>query len=278
MSFPIRSVPVRIRNGPNAGRRWSLAASGRGVWSGRYERDRFEALESLLREDDVFWDVGAHRGYAALVAEGVVGSAGAVRAFEPSAENRRYLHQHLRWNRADRVAVHPAALADFDGTADFGGAGSSVSHRLGGGTEAVEVRTISSLVDDDGLAAPTFLKIDVEGAEGRVLAGARSLLTSLRAREARVPLALLSVHSARELRACLGFLRSFDYRVVGSTHLPVFMDLLDEPWYEDPDLLAVPRGGRVDLPAIRRMAWFRDGPDLTTPSRHPIEDQREEQP
>ena len=263
-SLPIRSVPLRIRTGPNAGRRWSLAAGGRGIWQGRYEHDRFAALAELVGEGDVFWDIGAHRGYATLLAERLVGPTGSVRAFEPSQDNLWYLRAHLRWNRADRVDVHAAAVADFEGTADFGGEGSSVSHRLGGGSDTVPVRTVSGLVEEEGLEPPTFLKIDVEGAESRVLEGARRTLESCANDTARtLPALLVSVHSGPQFTACLDVLRALPYRILGSAGLNAFMDRLDASWHDDPDVLALPVGSRIDPDAVRRTRWFHGGPELT---------------
>lgn len=261
-SLPLRSVPVRIRNGPNRGRRWSLAASGRGIWSGRYERERFDALTRLVHEHDVFWDIGAHRGYATLLAESRIGAAGTVHAFEPSGENFQYLRKHLRWNEAEQVTVHRAAIADFDGTTTFGGTGSSVSHRIGGGSEDVPVRTVSALAEE-GLAPPTFLKIDVEGAESRVLEGARELLEARRDAEEPLPVILVSVHSGPQLTSCLAFLRELGYRILGSANLRRFMDTLDAAWSEDPDLLATPPDGRLDRSGVGHTPWFQSGPDLS---------------
>lgn len=281
VSVPIRDVPVRIRRGPNAGRRWSLAASGRGIWSGGYERERFEAVAALLGPNDVFWDVGAHRGYATLLADRMIGPEGSIRAFEPSTENRGYLDRHLRWNGASRVDVHPLALADFDGTAAFGGTGSSVSHKLVHGgetaTESVAVRTISNLVEE-GAPPPTFLKIDVEGAEGTVLAGARALLEDAGTSETPLPVILVSVHSGPQLTACLEILHGFDYHVLGSANMSTFMKMPGESWHEDPDLLAVPRHGRIDLSTVRGTAWFRDGPDLSTPTRATVDGSAADRP
>lgn len=258
---------MRVRRGPNAGRRWSLAASGRGIWQGHYEQERFEALAELVDAGDVFWDIGAHRGYATLLADGIVDERGEVHAFEPSADNLWYLRAHLDWNDAEHITVHPNAVADFDGTADFGGEGSSVSHRLGGGSDTVRVRTVTGLVEEAGLEPPTFLKIDVEGAESRVLEGARRMLDSLAGdAEHSLPAILVSVHSGPQLTACLDVLRAFPYRILGSNGLHAFMDQLDASWYDDPDLLALPLEGRLDSDTVLRTRWFRGGPELTESS------------
>lgn len=224
----------------------------------------------MVAPDDVFWDIGAHRGYATLLADSIIGERGEVHAFEPSTDNLWYLRAHLRWNAADRVTVHPTAVADVDGTADFGGEGSSVSHRLGGGSDTVRVRNVTGLVEDTGLQAPTFLKIDVEGAESRVLDGARGTLESLAEdAERSLPAILVSVHSGPQLTACLDVLRALPYRLLGSSGLHAFMERLDASWHDDPDVLALPLDGRRDPDVVRRTRWFREGPELSGPTEPP---------
>lgn len=68
LSLPIRKIPIRVRGGPNRGWKWSLAVSGRGTISGRYEVERFGALATLVRPEEVLSDIGAHYGYATLIA------------------------------------------------------------------------------------------------------------------------------------------------------------------------------------------------------------------
>ena len=53
--------------------------------SGTYEPNALVVLRSLLREGDIFVDVGANVGVFSLVASGWVGPAGHVIAFEPSS-------------------------------------------------------------------------------------------------------------------------------------------------------------------------------------------------
>ena len=257
LSLPFRNVPIRIRAGPNRGRKWSIAASGRGVRSGRYEIDRFEAFGALLRSDDVLWDVGAHYGYTALVAASVLArsprAGGRIYAFEPSTHNLWYLRKHLSWNGLrETVEVLPLAVADYVGTSRFGGSGSSVSMALGKGSELVRVSTMSQLLSE-GLRFPTFMKIDVEGAEARVLDGAREVLMRAVA-EGRLPLILVSVHSSSAYADSLKTLRACGYEsIIASRNLENF-EGVEGTWNEDPDLLACPPGR--DVSAVSGRPWF----------------------
>ena len=258
-SLPIRNIPIRVRAGPNSGRTWSLAVAGRGTIAGRYESERFEALASLVRPNEVFWDIGAHHGYATLIAAKQIRSPGCIVSFEPSSANRWYLNRHLDWNGEGAVCVVGCAVADTDRRDVFGGQGDSVSFHLGHGRESVEVRSITSLVRS-GQPFPTFLKIDVEGAEGMVLEGAAPLLSDA-SREEALPTMLVSVHDELLYRTCLDFLKALDYRVLGSNRLADVMERCDA-WSGDPDLLAVPSQRRRELPQMRSIPWFEAGPEL----------------
>ncbi len=224
----IGRIPVPILAGPNRGRLWTLASAGRGYVSGRFEADRLASILRVLDRGLRFWDIGAHKGYVTLAAARRVGVQGAVLAFEPSRENLVYLHRHLRWNRATNVDVLPVAVGGERATASFGGTGSSIAYRLGGGLETVEVRTMAGLVDE-GRRAPDVVKIDVEGAEAEVLRGAGALLR-------RIPVLFVAVHDRAKHDACRIVLEDAGFRLAASALLRAY--LAGEPWREDPELVA----------------------------------------
>jgi FkbM family methyltransferase len=170
-----RSCRVTIADGPNRGLRWSLATTGRGYGRGTFEAERLGVILAMLRPGDCVWDVGAHKGYVSLAAARRVGPTGRVYAFEPSEANLWFLRNHIRWNSVANVEVVAGALGDRDGIERFGGR-SSLAKKLGGGDEVVRVRRAETLLDSGACRAPQFLKIDVEGAEARVLRGASALL------------------------------------------------------------------------------------------------------
>lgn len=249
LSSPIDAIPVTIGSGPNCGSRWSLPISGRGFGAGRFEADKFEALEALLSPGDVFWDVGAHYGYATLLGARIAGRGGSVWSFEPSALNRSYLYRHVLWNCPDRVTVLPYALADADGLEAFGGQGSSMALGLGRGNEEVRVRTVGSLLEE-GISEPTLMKIDIEGAESRMLHGA--MATGVR------PTVMCSVHDAEQCELCTDLLKRAGYVVLPSRPIRDFVDGRS-PWRGDPDLVAFPEGqtllrARLDATELYRGA------------------------
>ncbi len=231
MAWPVRSIPIRLRGGPAAGAKWSFAASPRRYRSGNYESERFLTIERLVRAGDVFWDVGAHFGYATLVAGRLVGPGGAVVCVEPSAYNRWFLQKHLQWNGIN-ATVLPFAIGDQDDvTVRFGGEHTSTTFRVGQGFETVTLRTLPSLIQERRLPPPTVLKLDIEGNESKALRAAADLL---------VPeLALLvSVHSFDNYQECVDLLRTRGFTVLEAREIAEYRAVRGREWRRDPDLLA----------------------------------------
>ena len=151
-------------------------------------------LLAHLGPGQVFLDVGANVGYYALLAAQLVGPRGRVVAFEPNAAVRTRLEDHVRWNRVgDIVSVAGVALSDapaqttdlFVPPRDEESGIASLDR-----TPALEargarpVRVQSQRLDDwletSSLARVSVMKIDVEGAEARVIEGMRRTLLSRR--------------------------------------------------------------------------------------------------
>lgn len=241
-------VPCPVLAGPNAGRLWTLASSGRGYVSGRFERERVQAILSLLRPGDRVWDVGAHKGYLALAMARRVGRGGAVVAFEPSRRNLVPLRRHVRWNRAANVEVVASALGDGPGHARFGGSGSSITYRLGRGDELVEVTTIAAQLAA-GRTPPTVLKLDVEGSEGAVLAGAGSHLSAF-------GLLFVAVHDLAAHRHCRELLDGAGFEVVEGRKMRRFTRD-GESWAGDADLVAWRPGRGVSRADVEGLPAYR---------------------
>jgi FkbM family methyltransferase len=156
------------------------------------ERRLLEQLVEELRDDDVFWDVGASFGLYAVLAAGKISTPGAVVAFEPEPRMRELLERNLRLNGITSVSVRPTALGDRDGVTELFRAANPNSgssslaprrdYRLEKKGTAVEVRRGDTISGAEGSPLPTCIKIDVEGSEGRVAAGMGSLLRNGRLR------------------------------------------------------------------------------------------------
>lgn len=237
-------VRVPVLSGVNKGRWWSLVSAGSGYASGRRAGAQMDLIAALLRPGDVMWDVGAHHGYVTLCAARRVGPTGAVHAFEPSAMNRALLARHVRWNRLTNATVHPFALGNRDGEARFGGTGTSKTWALGGGAEVVGIRRASTLVAAGICAPPTFVKMDVEGAEGEAIEGLLDVLP----RTARL---VIAVHGREADERCTAALGSAGFELVASRALERSRR---GPWSADPDLFCIgpdATGRERDLATLR---------------------------
>jgi FkbM family methyltransferase len=159
---------------PDAG-----SASNVVYFDGRFDFAETRFLARYLRPGDEFWDVGANIGYFTLLAGVLVGSAGKVRAFEPLPTTFRMLERNVSLNPALPIEAHAVALAADDARAWFT-ADMDVSNRLTTDKRGDVVQVVVSRVDAWPSAAPTFVKVDVEGAELEVLRGAESTVRRCR--------------------------------------------------------------------------------------------------
>lgn len=240
-------IPVRIRQGVNAGMRWSLPAAGRHL-GGRFEADRVAAIGKLLEPGACFWDIGAHHGYVTLMASRIVGDEGVVCSFEPSRYNFRFLQRHVGWNAPDNVRLGRVAVAGENGTVHFGGGGSSQTFKIGGGRDEVEAVTIDGMLEW-GVPLPDVIKIDTEGAEAAILeSGARHI--------PRSAVVVVAIHSLDLYRRCVDALETEGFCVFASEEVRRSRALPAWPGH-DPDIIAVgPEGGEELLERVAALPGF----------------------
>jgi FkbM family methyltransferase len=157
----------------------------------------------------VCYDVGANVGFYTLLFSHLVGTGGRVLAFEPFPRNVSLLRRHVELNRCANVTVFDAAVFDHDGTALFEEAPSASMGRLSDrGSFAVECRRLDKVIGE-GFPPPDLIKIDVEGAEGSVLAGAAEILQKY------APLIFLATHGRQQHQDCIALLKRYGYSVRG---------------------------------------------------------------
>ena len=144
-----------------------------------WEPHNVAAIEAHIVPDSVALDLGAHMGTHTLLMGRLVGAAGQVYAFEPQRKMFRELRRNIRLNglegtvtalryalgaRNDVVEMNPSEAQNE------GGVG------VGHGGDRVELRTLDSF----GIENVSLLKIDVEGFEDAVLAGAAQTIRASR--------------------------------------------------------------------------------------------------
>ena len=143
-----------------------------------WNQAEYEAFRAAAGPGAVALDVGANVGAYALLLGGWVRPGGRVYAFEPAPEAFAGLTAHVELNGLeDAVTCVPAAAAARTGTATLAVDGLSGANRLDASAagEQVETVTIDDFCRREGIR-PSFIKIDVEGAELDVLRGARETI------------------------------------------------------------------------------------------------------
>ena len=170
-----------------------------GAGHAQFVEDEVLGLDRLVGPGAVCVDVGAEFGLYTWSLAALVGPAGAVHAVEPQPDLGRTLRFGTWLVGARNVTIHHLALGDepgdghlsqpsrgvvrvhgrtflADGTSGLGSNAEFSRHR----TIGVQVDTLDALVGRLGLTRLDLVKADVEGAEGRLLAGGDDTLRRFR--------------------------------------------------------------------------------------------------
>ena len=166
----------------------SITFSVDGFWETVSLLHTFKKEQPIIRSiletvgpDDVFWDIGANLGiFACYVSETI--PDGSVVAFEPHPANVERLRRNASLNDCPMEIVD-VALSDANGSALLAVDSSRVSNqryaletRTTGASIQVQEATGDRMVAREQLPSPTILKIDVEGAELKVIRGLQQTL------------------------------------------------------------------------------------------------------
>lgn len=156
------------------------------VFVGRHRLPK--AVAAALRPGDWAIDIGANVGAVAGVMCRAVGATGLVWAFEPIPRNVERLRGLAATNGLSQVRIFPSALSSTTGTASIrlAGEGSSghasfTASWIDKGELQVPTERLDDLTADVDTSRPLRLvKLDVEGFEQEVLAGAEQTLRRFR--------------------------------------------------------------------------------------------------
>jgi FkbM family methyltransferase len=187
----LREGEQTMVHGIGAGLRFDPCGAHPGYGLGTSEPDIQAELAELLQPHDVFYDIGANVGFFTVLGARLVGPEGRVVAFEPLPAAAAALRRNVDANSFTSVDVMEAAVDDRTGAATLhlpaterstgarlrkkkSDSGSKGSHMQ------VRVVAIDELVAAGELPVPNVIKLDVEGAELRVLAGMRETLAAHR--------------------------------------------------------------------------------------------------
>ncbi|HEX4783094.1 MAG TPA: FkbM family methyltransferase [Candidatus Sulfotelmatobacter sp.] len=126
-------------------------------------------------------------------------------AVEPDPQNAQRLPVTAKsMGLTDQVTVLPYALSDHNGTVSFASTGTMGSKIVEGGEQSISVEC-RKLDDLSWPLAPTYLKMDIEGAEPKALVGASNLL-----RRHHPILAVCTYHRSEHLWQIPNIIRSIE--------------------------------------------------------------------
>jgi len=145
-----------------------------------YEPEETAFVQRTIRTKQCVIDIGANIGYYTTLFAQLVGPEGKVFSFEPDPDNHHVLIRNVQANRLSQVEVNQAAVSDMSGTIRLFYSGDKGDQRIYDSKDGRASREVKCVSLDDyfrDLSRPIdFIKMDVQGAEGKVLLGMRNLL------------------------------------------------------------------------------------------------------
>ncbi len=209
----------KVLSGPAKGVKLRLDIRKEGsYWLGNYDQWIFDAvpLEEFLKAGDTAWDCGAYVGYYTAIFRKIVGEKGKVICFEASSTNFKRVQQLPAINNWENVQVLPLAVGPENTILKFvnniGGSNGpfNLDKKYKEDESELEIEEVPScgvdeLIYSKGIAAPNFIKFDLESAEEFALHNGHRCFTEVR------PVILLELHGSIARDAAGEFLEKYQY-------------------------------------------------------------------
>ena len=209
-----KTLPIPILSGTAKGFKWIAGSTNdSGPWIGIYELNIQKALNNLLKEGDVFYDIGANVGFFTILGSKLVGNRGKVIAFEPLQVNFSFLLRHIKINYLSNVSIIEKAVSSKNNIQKMtvplvdNNAAYSMAEFCSNGDIKVDTVTVDNLVFDSKYSPPNIIKMDIEGAEFLALCGMEKTIEKYK------PTILLSTHGEKVDKQCRKFLGDRGYKI-----------------------------------------------------------------
>lgn len=158
---------------------YKILISENSLWSplkGGWEPRTQQIMKNVVGKGHVAYDLGANNGLHGLLLATLVGKEGIVFNFEPLPENLEEINHNFQINGISNYVNVPKAVTDKSGVIEF----TLASHHKQGKiavqhADSDKLLKIPAISLDEFIAEgnplPNFIKIDIEGAEGKALKG-----------------------------------------------------------------------------------------------------------
>lgn len=148
------------------------------IYTGLHEFNDMAFLLHFLRQEDVFFDVGANVGSYTLLASGICHSKTV--SFEPIPSTFEILKKNIDFNKLNHlVNIENKGVGGTENNLYFTDGEDTTNHILSEVHGSVPSVLIPMITLDSITCKPNILKIDVEGFETEVLNGAAGILNDL---------------------------------------------------------------------------------------------------
>src|SRR3989344_2291453 len=151
---------------------------------GVYEKFETALVRQFLVSGMTVLDIGANVGYYTAIFAKLVGESGKVIAFEPDTDNFSFLEATIKENGFKNVFPYRTAVGDENGEIKlYKSPDNLADHRIYSFPESNEsiitpLVTIDDFVRKERIGKIDFIKMDIQGAEGRALKGMLETLKS----------------------------------------------------------------------------------------------------